>query len=151
MKKIIVFLSVLSSLLLCTSNVYAAESNSYQLEMDLSQPEYQSFGYYDEFENDIVLTVEPIESFARISSGTYKVSKTIKNNWVTTYTVTINNNKQFISADNMIVTAINGNISSKSLTYSSNKVIGKFKHKYGIITTTPSITTTIVNNKLTVK
>lgn len=109
-----------------------------------------------------MLEVEPLEiskdsnltiyalSRARLTSGSYKVSKKAKGNWIATYTVTINSKKQFTDAKHMEINVLKGSISGKSLTHNSSRVTGTFRHKYGIITSSPKIVTIVKGDKLIV-
>lgn len=166
MKKIVILLGISLCCYFCILfypvKVLAEETDK-SIEIDLSSPEEKSIEYIDEEGNEILLEVEPQEvsedskltiyalSRARLTSGSYKVSKRAKGNWSATYTVTINSKKQFIGAKSMKINVLKGSISGKSLTYNSSRVIGTFRHKYGIITSTPKIVTTVKGDKLIVQ
>lgn len=164
MKKIILLMGLISCFFFTSTNVMAVEAEEEEyLEIDLLYPEAKITEYTDEQGNEIILEAEPIIdksiyssnldlfSNSQLKSGSYKISKQAKGSWVTSYVVTINTKQQFTNAKSMNITILKGEVSNRSLTYNSTKVIGTFRHKYGIITSTPKITTTIQKNKLIIQ
>ena len=59
----------------------------------------QEISYIDEAGDEVVLSVEYIQPFARIAQGTYKVSKTVKGSWTASYNVKINSKRTDHSGD----------------------------------------------------
>ncbi|WP_195516964.1 DUF5626 family protein [Enterococcus dispar] len=120
------------------------------VEFSLNEPEMQEQIYFDKDEETRVV-VEKIESFNRISSGKYKISKSVKGSWSMSYIININNKNQITSTHSLYLRAISGSILSSSLSSNNKKAICSFKQKSGAITTKKQVTATITNGKLVVK
>ncbi|WP_430610433.1 DUF5626 family protein [Enterococcus sp. DIV0876] len=128
-----------------------AEENMF-LTVDLeSSIGIQQLSYMNDSGEEIELMIEEVSPVSRIGKGTYKVTKKNKGNWLVSYNVSVNANKQFTAATNMNITAYQGSITSSSLTNTTKKATCSFKHKIGIITSNAHVTTTISNGKLVVK
>ncbi|MBM7710415.1 DUF5626 family protein [Enterococcus lemanii] len=153
MKKLLAVFIFMCTLMFTSMKVYAQEGYFDELNYDLnlSDNSYKSFTYTNNLGEEIILEVESIPSRERVSSGTYKVSKTSKGSWTVSYNVTINSKSQFTAATNLNLQALKGSILSSSLTHSSTKASCDFKQKAGLITSNANVTTTISNGKLIVK
>lgn len=153
MKKLLIVFLFMCFFIFTSIEAYAQEGYVDELSYDLNlSHSSESFTYTNDLGEEITLKVEPISSpLQRVSSGTYKVSKTSKGSWTVSYNVTINSRSQFTAATNLNLQALKGSILSSSLTHSSTKASCDFKQKAGLIISNANVTTTISNGKLVVK
>lgn len=101
--------------------------------------------------NEVVtISVECYPENSKISSGTYKVSKSVKGSWAVSYDVKINSKEQITGATNLNIQAFKGSITSSSLTHTSSKATCNFTQKAGTVSTKASVVATIVNGNLIV-
>jgi hypothetical protein len=143
MKKLVGILIVI----LCTlaSNVTYASELSDAIQIENKKITVTSI---DEDGDRITTTIEQIPSISRVSKGTYKISKEKKGAWKVSFHVSINTKNQITSASNMSVKAINGSITSNSLTSNSTTATCKFVRKVGTVKSSASVSVSIKNGKL---
>lgn len=146
MKKIISCAIVILGLIFWMNTVEATEVNvpTYTLE----ETEKIIFEKVDE-EGDLVITeIEKMPSLSRIEKGTYKISKTKQGAWSVSFHVEIDSKDKIIGASNMSVKALNGSITSNSLTFNSTSATCKFTRKVGTTKVDASVVAKIEKGKL---
>lgn len=117
---------------------------------DLEKGGTQVFHLTEEDGSSSEIVIEPVPSVFRISNGTYKISKTVKNRWTASFYVSISSNK-ITKAYNKSCKALVGKISASSLVRnSSTKATLEFSIKHATINVPIKITAYIKNNKLAV-
>lgn len=152
MKKLVILVACFLGFLGVSVTAAADEKNTDELVYEMTAGVgSQEISYIDEAGDEVVLSVEYIQPFARIAQGTYKVSKTVKGSWTASYNVKINSKEQITAATSLSIKALKGSILSSSLTHTTTKATCSFKQKAGTITTNASVTATISNGKLVVK
>ncbi|MBO1123838.1 hypothetical protein FQS88_18595 [Enterococcus casseliflavus] len=150
MKKIFTLFILGVGILFFPATGLAHENEELVFDLDSTTIRSES-SYIDDSGETIELMIENISSGTRVGKGTYKVSKKSTGNWLVSYNVTVNSNKQFTDATNLNMTTYQGSITSSSLSSNSSRAICNFKHKIGTMTSNASVTTTISNGKLVVK
>lgn len=117
---------------------------------DLEEGGTQVFHLTEEDGSSSEIVIEPVPSVFRISNGTYKISKTVKNRWTASFYVSISSNK-ITKAYNKSCNALVGKISASSLVRnSSTKATLTFTYKRLHSTNSISIIATIKNGKLNI-
>ncbi len=117
---------------------------------DLEEGGTQVFHLTEEDGSSSEIVIEPVPSVFRISNGTYKISKTVKNRWSASFYVSISSNK-ITKAYNKSCKALAGKISDSSLVRNSNtKATLAFSIKHANIKVPIKIIAYIKNNKLAV-
>ncbi len=111
----------------------------------------QEISYVNEEDEEVMVSIEYVPSMIQISSGTYKVSKSVKGSWTLSFNVTVNSSNKITGASNLNLKALKGSILSSSLTYTSAKATCSFSQKAGTITSNNTVTASISNNELVVK
>ena len=149
---ITLFVSICGSLLFSyTANAKESSTDTQILATyDIEEGGAQTSHTTDQDGNNIIITIEEIESNARISNGSYKVTYEHTLFWTAGFSVTISNNK-ITSAYSPFYSVACGSISSPSLTLnSSTKATYKFIHKSGLLSTTTGVVATISGTTLNV-
>ena len=91
MKKLVILVACFLGFLGVSVTAAADEKNTDELVYEMTAGVgSQEISYIDEAGDEVVLSVEYIQPFARITQGTYKVSKTVKGSWTASYNVKIN-------------------------------------------------------------
>lgn len=156
MKKI--FLSICSLVIVMLTflgegSVFAQEESNNELTFHLDRQDIaKEIFFYDSDGEEICLSVVALPALrARVSAGTYQVSKKAVGSWTCSYNVTINSIGKISTTSNLNLKALRGSILSSTLTHTATSATCKFKQKAGILTSSRSVTATISGNKLVVK
>lgn len=133
-----------------TDTEISSETVATEVVYDLEEGGTQIFHLTEEDGSSSEIVIEPVPSVFRISNGTYKISKTVKNRWTASFYVSISSNK-ITKAYNKSCKALVGKISASSLVRnSSTKATLTFFIKYANIDVSIKIIAYIKNNKLAV-
>lgn len=129
-----------------TSETGETENN--EVEYDMEKGGAQVFHFTEENGDSAEVVIEEVPSELRVSNGTYKISKTIKNKWIASFYIDVNSNK-ITRAYNKSCKALVGKITTSSLIKnSSSKATLTFSIKYSTAYVQINMVASIKNKKI---
>lgn len=85
------------------------------------------------------------------NKGSYKVTKSLPNQWNITYYISINSSYDISNANRLSINITQGTLKNSSLTFNKTRAIATIERKMGILSNTGSVTATVSKKNLIIK